>query len=165
MISAIFFVRQKWGLIRFDLAVSIDGYDQEKLSYLKRVESQKEVVANNPVKAELEVKKVEKKGIPYVFQEIMTKIIQEIVAKKLSTLRRNVVSNSTNENDEKNSSSPTDVTPAEDENATIAPTSASLSFSYNIERRPKPAKTQEVSLETVENNVADLKGLTKMQTK
>ena len=28
---------------------------------------------------------------------------------------------STNENDEKNSSSPTDVTPAEDENATIAP--------------------------------------------
>ena len=59
----IFFVRQKWGLIRFDLAVSIDGYDQEKLSYLKRVESQKEVVANNPVKAELEVKKVEKKGI------------------------------------------------------------------------------------------------------
>ena len=60
MISANFFVRQKWGLIRFDLAVSIDGYDQEKLSYLKRVESQKEVVANNPVKAELEVKKVEK---------------------------------------------------------------------------------------------------------
>ena len=67
-----------------------------------------------------------------------------------------------NENDEKYSSS---LTPTEDENATIAPTSASLSFSYNIERRPKPAKTQEVSLETVENNVADLKGLTKMQTK
>ena len=95
----------------------------------------------------------------------MTIIIQEIVAKKLSTLGRNVVSNSRNENDENNSSSPTDATPTEDENATIASTSASLSISYNIERRPKPAKTQEVSLETVENNVADLKGLTKMQTK
>ena len=39
------------------LAISIDGYDQEKLSYLKRVESKREVVANNPVKAELEVNK------------------------------------------------------------------------------------------------------------
>ena len=103
------------------------------------------------------------------FQETII-IIQEIVAKKLSTLRSNdgdssnEISNFTSEDEERNIS----LTLTENENATID-SGASLSFSYDIERsinqrRPRPAKTQEVSLETDENNVADLKGLTKMQT-
>ena len=37
------------------LAVTIDGYDREKIARLKRVESERKVVIDHPVKSELEV--------------------------------------------------------------------------------------------------------------
>ena len=49
------------------LAVTIDGYDREKIARLKRVESERKVVIDHPVKSELEVlnglKRKEKKFI------------------------------------------------------------------------------------------------------